>query len=92
MVTSMDSLKASKPVSEAADNDLYLPTPDEIAAKCLEIQATWSEQERHRRLGRDYSYGPPVDCSHIERAARAELEHTLARKRTNRSCNEPSNR
>jgi hypothetical protein len=26
------------------------PTPDEIAAACLEIQATWSPAERLRRL------------------------------------------
>lgn len=26
------------------------PTPEEIAAACLEIQATWSERERMSRL------------------------------------------
>ena len=30
----------------------YLPTPAEIRAECLEIQATWSERERAIRAGR----------------------------------------
>jgi len=28
------------------------PTPAEIAAKCAEIQATWTEAERLKRLGK----------------------------------------
>lgn len=28
----------------------YTPTPEEIAAACLRIQATWSDAERERRL------------------------------------------
>ena len=28
----------------------YVPTPEEIAATCTEIQATWDEKTRHKRL------------------------------------------
>lgn len=28
----------------------YLPTPEEIRQKCLEIQAGWSDEERAKRL------------------------------------------
>lgn len=28
----------------------YLPSPEEIRQKCLEIQATWSDEERAKRL------------------------------------------
>ena len=30
------------------------PTPDEIAAACLEIQAIWTPDERQRRLRADW--------------------------------------
>jgi hypothetical protein len=31
------------------EEPLYLPTPDEIAARCDEIRATWSPLEREKR-------------------------------------------
>ena len=30
------------------------PTPEQIAAECLEIQATWSQRERMSRLRADW--------------------------------------
>jgi hypothetical protein len=33
----------------------YEPTPEQIRAACLEIQADWSESERCNRAG--YAYG-----------------------------------
>lgn len=29
----------------------YMPTPDQIAAACLEINSTWSEFEKAKRRG-----------------------------------------
>lgn len=52
-----------------SSNDDYIkghrkpdPTPEEIAAECLQIQAEWSEAERMKRLGGylspEYVYRP----------------------------------
>jgi hypothetical protein len=39
----------------------YLPTPEEIGAKCREIQRGWSRAERLRRLlVRPADWSPPV--------------------------------
>lgn len=34
---------------DADREDIYLPTPEEIRAACLVIQAEWTESERSRR-------------------------------------------
>ncbi|WP_437186935.1 hypothetical protein SH668x_000306 [Planctomicrobium sp. SH668] len=36
--------------SSSERDDVYLPTQEEIQAACAEIQATWTEAERARRL------------------------------------------
>jgi hypothetical protein len=36
--------------SKAGKRTAYLPSPEEIRQKCLEFQATWSDEERSRRL------------------------------------------
>lgn len=39
----------------------YLPSPEEIASECEEIQAEWSDQERRRRLvGKGEAWKPIV--------------------------------
>jgi hypothetical protein len=38
-----------------------LPTPEEIRAKCLDFQASWSDEERARRLVGGTLSPPPVE-------------------------------
>jgi hypothetical protein len=48
--------------SKAGHRKAYLPTPEEIAEKCLEFQAGWSEEERARRyVGKGSGPTPPVE-------------------------------
>lgn len=46
-----------------ADRVLGDPTPEEIAARCAEIQASWTPAERERRLGVSSEPSPRgVEC------------------------------
>jgi hypothetical protein len=36
--------------SKAGKRRAYLPSPEEIRAKCLEFQAGWTDEERAKRL------------------------------------------
>lgn len=45
----------------------YVPSPAEIRRKCLEIQATWSDEERARRLVGG-TRSPPVEARVVSEA------------------------
>lgn len=40
---------------------MYVPTPAEIRAKCLEFQASWSDEERDRRRVGGPEFPRPVE-------------------------------
>jgi hypothetical protein len=61
----------------------YLPTPDEIAARCREIQATWSDDERLRRR-RVRPRTDPVGTD-VRQQAESALAERIARHRTSRT-------
>lgn len=42
-------VKEEEPEQSVDDPSVYLPTPQEIAAKCEEIQSGWSDKERESR-------------------------------------------
>jgi len=42
----------------------YEPSPEEIAARCREIQATWSLDEEQRR--RKWCTTPPVEVVEVD--------------------------
>lgn len=43
-------MEATTATDQAIEKN-YLPSPEEIAAACREIQAEWTESERRRRAG-----------------------------------------
>lgn len=55
------------------------PTPDEIAERCAEIQATWTEAERQARLNPRVSH--PFYDPYAERNARLALDARLSQER-----------
>ncbi len=55
----------------------YIPTPDEIAEKCLEIQATWSEQERLYRQRRAVPLSLRFDPEAVRCQAKAAIDAKL---------------
>jgi hypothetical protein len=62
-----------------ASEPIYLPSPEEIAAKCREFQATWSDDERIKRRDCKVSL---IDCDYaqVHRDALAKLETRLAKR------------
>ncbi|WP_437203471.1 hypothetical protein [Planctomicrobium sp. SH664] len=49
--------------TEASEAGTYEPTPEEIRAACLEIQAEWTETERLRRgRGAAHAVDPERRC------------------------------
>lgn len=61
------------------DAPRYLPTLDEIADACAEIQSSWSPVERRKRHGCRPSRVAPTDG--VVAAAEMELEFALAKRR-----------
>ena len=56
----------------------YLPSPEEIAAACAEIQSTWTDEDRiKRRRGRPKVFA--CDPDQIRRDAQASLESRLTK-------------
>lgn len=49
-------------MTDATQTAEYMPTPDEIAAACKEIQSTWTDGERERRRVAAPDQTPLVDC------------------------------
>lgn len=47
----------------------YLPSPEEIRQRCLEFQATWSDEERARRLVGGSQFPQPVEIRVISESA-----------------------
>jgi hypothetical protein len=58
----------------------YEPTPEEIKAACLEIQATWTPQERDSRL-RGNACATKFDAPGVEHDARGAIAAKLAKHR-----------
>jgi hypothetical protein len=46
------------------DEGCYLPTEEEIAAACQEVQATWNRREERRR--RAWAIPPPMMVPEVE--------------------------
>lgn len=58
----------------------FIPTPEQIAVACAEIQATWSDTDRRlRRRGVDMAL--PAGGKQAEAAARLAVEMRLERQR-----------
>jgi hypothetical protein len=49
------------------DETSYLPTPEQIVAECLAIQAEWSDKEREKRIRSDWR-PVPVEATPVSRA------------------------
>ena len=59
-----------------ASEPIYLPSPEEIAAACAEIQSTWTDEDRiKRRRSRPKVF--ECDPEQIHRDALAKLETRL---------------
>ncbi|MFG0266297.1 MAG: hypothetical protein ACF8AM_14290 [Rhodopirellula sp. JB055] len=58
---------------------VYLPSPEEIAAKCREIRSTWDENERIRRMDCNVKLLDDCDFEQVHRAALAKLETRLTK-------------
>lgn len=55
--------------SKAGHRKAYLPSQEEIRQKCLEFQATWSDEERARRLVGGSETPKPVEIMVIPESA-----------------------
>ncbi|MCR9211396.1 MAG: hypothetical protein NXI28_24495 [bacterium] len=67
-----------QPANHDPDNGVYLPSPEEIAAKCREFQATWDDDEHiKRRRCRPKVF--ECDPEQIRRDALAKLETRLTK-------------
>jgi hypothetical protein len=65
------------------DHPRYLPSPEEIAAACLVIQAGWSvDEHRSRRVIRPSKVAP---TDGVVAAAEMELDFALAKRRAARA-------
>lgn len=51
--------------SEGGRRPTYLPSPDEIRRRCLEFQASWSDEERARRVVGGSQLPQPVEIKVI---------------------------
>jgi len=63
----------------------FSPTPEEIEAACLAIQATWTPQERDSRL-RGNACATKFDAPNVEQDARGAIAAKLAKHRERLSC------
>ncbi len=59
----------------------YLPTEAEIADHCLAFQASWSSDERRRRMVARTHVRLAFDAAEVERAAREAMELRLTQAR-----------
>ncbi len=78
----MDLIPATESwaINDDTDPAIYLPSPAEIEAACLAIQATWSDDERLLRRGNGRTSVPfEFDPKQVEQAAREALLETTNR-------------
>ena len=66
---------------DSDESTIYTPSPEEIAAACLEIQSTWSGTERIRRRQRRPKL-IPTDPEQVRRDAQALLDMRLVKMRS----------
>ncbi|WP_220497992.1 hypothetical protein [Stieleria mannarensis] len=62
---------------ERTDLNFYCPTPEEIAAKCREIQAGWTVAERRARMSLEHCFHELTPAA----IARGQLAEQRARER-----------
>lgn len=58
---------------------VYLPSPEEIAAKCREIQITWTDEDHIKRRRCNVKLLDDCDFEQVHRAALAKLETRLTK-------------